>query len=108
MSRKNDNTEFLKKLEAFSARLDAVTEEMNNPDMAGNATRMVKLAKEHANLKRLVDPYREYRRLGGLIEEAFEAGVLFESWHILRDGRRCGSCPVKDLAVGAGLGRCRS
>jgi peptide chain release factor 1 len=31
---------------------------------------MVKLAKEHANLKRLVAPYREYRRLHGLIEEA--------------------------------------
>jgi len=70
MSRTDGNKAFIEKLEAFSARLDAVTEEMNNPDAAGNANRMVKLAKEHANLKRLVDPYRRYRKLRGLIEEA--------------------------------------
>ncbi|MDQ6965706.1 MAG: TolC family protein, partial [Mariprofundaceae bacterium] len=70
MSLSSSYKAFLEKLEGFSARYDAVTEEMNSPDVAGNVTRMVKLAKEHANLKRLVDPYREYRRLGGLIEEA--------------------------------------
>ena len=70
MSLSKGNKVFLEKLEGFSARYDAVTEEMNTPEVAGNATRMVKLAKEHANLKRLVDPYRKYRRLGELIEEA--------------------------------------
>jgi peptide chain release factor 1 len=70
MSPADDNIAFLDKLEAFSARFDAVTEQMNGPEAAGNATLMVKLAKEHANLKRLVAPYREYRRLHGLIEEA--------------------------------------
>ena len=52
--------EFLAKLDEISKRYDAITEEMNDPEVAVNAGRMVPLAKEHAALKRLTDPYREY------------------------------------------------
>ena len=70
MSQTTANPEFLAKLDALCARYDAVTEEMNSPQVATHSARLVQLAKEHANLKRLVDPYREYRRLCGQIEEA--------------------------------------
>ncbi len=64
------NPEFLAKLDEILRRHDAVTAEMNKPETAANAARIVKLAKEHSNLKRLAEPYREYCKFRRQIEEA--------------------------------------
>jgi peptide chain release factor 1 len=61
---------FIAKLEEIVARFDAITEQMNDPATATNAARMVKLAKEHAYLRGMAEPYREYRRVQTQIEEA--------------------------------------
>lgn len=70
MSQITQNPEFLAKLDEIVKRYDSVTEEMHDPEVASNAARIVKLAKEHANLKRMAEPYREYRKVCEQIEEA--------------------------------------
>ncbi len=64
------NPGFIAKLDELSARYDAVAEEMNQPEAASNSTRIVKLAKEHANLSRMVEPYRRYQKLHAQIADA--------------------------------------
>ena len=66
----NENPAFLAKLDQIVERYDAVTKEMGDPEVAANAVRIVKLAKEHANLKRLAEPYRKYTDLRAEIAEA--------------------------------------
>ncbi len=66
----NENPGFLAKLDEISKRYDEVTNEMNDPEVAANAARIVKLAKEHAALKRMAEPYRDYCGVRGQIEEA--------------------------------------
>lgn len=61
---------FIAKLDEIMARFDAITDEMGRPDTASNAARLVKLAKEHANIKRLAEPYREYRKALAQVAEA--------------------------------------
>ena len=70
MAELTENPTFLARLDELDARYDAVTHQMNDPEAATNATRIVKLAKELAALKRVVEPYREYRRVRVQIEEA--------------------------------------
>ncbi len=72
MSEFKPNAAFFTKLDEIRDRYAAVTEEMNDPDVASNAARIVKLAKEHANLRRMADPYRDYVEARKHIEEAEE------------------------------------
>jgi len=65
-----ENPTLAAKLDELVARHDTITREMNDPAVAANGARMVKLAKEHANLSRLVDPYRAYRKLRAELEHA--------------------------------------
>src|SRR5262245_10479607 len=64
------NPKLLTKLAELEGRYRAITEEMNDPAVATNAARIVKLAKEHSQLGRIIRPYGEYRRLRGQITEA--------------------------------------
>ncbi len=48
------------KLEELRARYDAVSEQMNQPAVASNPTRIVELNKEHGKLRRMVEPYNTY------------------------------------------------
>ena len=66
----NQNPAFLAKLDEISERYDEVACEMNDPEVAANAVRIVKLAKEHANLRRLTEPYREYCSVREQVKEA--------------------------------------
>jgi peptide chain release factor 1 len=61
---------FFTKLDEIAARYDALTEEMGDPKTVANPARLVQLSKEHANLRRLADPYRDYRKLDDHIKEA--------------------------------------
>lgn len=70
MSDHSPNPKFLATLDEILRRYADVTAEMNRPEVAANATRIVQLAKEHAGLKRMAEPYREYREVRAHIEEA--------------------------------------
>ncbi len=69
MSDTHASSAFLAKLDEMSKRLDAINTEMGDPAVGSNPTRLVKLSKELAALRRIVDPYRKYRRLLTQIEE---------------------------------------
>lgn len=79
MSDYKPNAAFFAKLDEIRDRFATVTEELNHPDVASNVARVVRLSKEHANLKHLADPYRDY--LGALkqIEEAEEIAAAPDS-----------------------------
>ncbi|MFQ5411461.1 MAG: peptide chain release factor 1 [Phycisphaerae bacterium] len=70
MSDHPPNPKILATLEAISRRYADVTAEMSKPEVAANAARIVQLAKDHAGLKRLAEPYRDYREVRKHIEEA--------------------------------------
>ena len=58
------------KLDELDRRLDEVTAQMNDPAIASDGLRIVALAKEHASLSRIVEPYREYKKLAADWEQA--------------------------------------
>ena len=64
------NPNFIKKLDELAGRYDGVTTRMSDSAVAANPTLIVKLAKEHANLARLVEPYRAYLKVREQIQEA--------------------------------------
>jgi peptide chain release factor 1 len=63
-------TSLTDKLDELDRRYDEVAERMNDPAVASNAQQIVALAKEHAGLGRVVEPYRRYRRLAGELADA--------------------------------------
>ena len=58
------------KLDQLDARYAEVAEQMNDPEVASDAQRIVGLAKEHARLARVVEPYRRYRDLARQLADA--------------------------------------
>jgi len=58
------------KLEELDRRYTAVAEQMNDPAVAADATRIVALATERARLGRIVEPYRQYKQLAAQQNEA--------------------------------------
>ncbi len=61
MSEIHAHPKFIEKLEALSTRYDAITDEMSTPEVAANSSRLVRLSKEHARLRHMIEPYRAYR-----------------------------------------------
>jgi len=61
------------KLEELDRRYAEVGEQMNDPAVASDATKIVALAKEYSRLGKLVEPYRLYRRL---VEQRDEARCI--------------------------------
>jgi peptide chain release factor 1 len=58
------------KLEELQRRFDEVTEQMNDPAIAANGEKIVALAKEHSQLTRIVEPYRQYLKIAADRDEA--------------------------------------
>ncbi|MCA9529854.1 MAG: peptide chain release factor 1 [Myxococcales bacterium] len=56
------------KLDALSARLSEIDEQLCRPDVAGDASRYTRLMRERAELDELVAAYRRYRVVGDEIE----------------------------------------
>jgi peptide chain release factor 1 len=75
----NQNPAFLAKLDEIARRYEEITGEMNDPEVAANAARIVKLAKEHADLKRMAEPYGQYRKTQEQISEAEAIGADAEA-----------------------------
>jgi peptide chain release factor 1 len=57
-------------MEEIRARYEALTEEMNRPEVAGDATRIVRLTREHGKLRRMMEPYERYRRARAAEDES--------------------------------------
>src|SRR5687768_4811905 len=57
-------------LEEIRARFEALDEEMNRPDAASATQRIIKLSREHGQLRRIMKPYESYRRVMASIAEA--------------------------------------
>ncbi|HOB76653.1 MAG TPA: peptide chain release factor 1 [Phycisphaerae bacterium] len=60
----------IRKLEELRARYEAIGEEMNRPEVAGNPARLMPLTKEHGLLRRMMDPYYEYRKAMATLAES--------------------------------------
>lgn len=58
------------KLEELDKKLADVTEQMNDPAVASNGNKIVELAKEHAGLSKIVEPYRVYKTIAANRDEA--------------------------------------
>ncbi|MHC4441233.1 MAG: peptide chain release factor 1 [Planctomycetota bacterium] len=69
MSADKENVPVIHKLEELRQRYQAVTEEMNRPEVATDPNRIVQLSKEHGLLRRMIDPYQAYQEtMAGLAE----------------------------------------
>ncbi|HUS47211.1 MAG TPA: peptide chain release factor 1 [Phycisphaerae bacterium] len=58
------------KLEELDRRYGEAAEKMNDPQIAAKANMIVELAKEHARLAKIVEPYRRYKKLAAERDEA--------------------------------------
>jgi peptide chain release factor 1 len=82
------------KLDELDRRFEEITALMNDPEVARNGTHIVTLAKEHAGLSRVVEPYRRYRELAKQLEETTE---LAEDTDGDPDLRELASAELDDL-----------
>ncbi len=53
----------ISKLDELDTRLSEVAEKMNDPEVAANHNRIIELSKEHSKLAKIVNPYRQYRKI---------------------------------------------
>lgn len=66
----DSNDTLIQKLDDLAGRYESVAEEMNDPAVASDGSRIVALAKEHARLGKVVGPYRAYKEIAAHLEEA--------------------------------------
>jgi peptide chain release factor 1 len=59
----------MKKVDERAARSEELTGLMNSPEVAANGALLVKYAREHGELERVVKPYRKYREVAGQLAE---------------------------------------
>lgn len=59
-----------RKLDELRARYDELSNQMNQPEIARDASRSRALAREHGNLKHIVEPYLEYLSAASAVEES--------------------------------------
>ncbi|MBN1489428.1 MAG: peptide chain release factor 1 [Phycisphaerae bacterium] len=60
------------KLDALRERFEQLGNEMNRPEVAGDAAQITALAKEHGQLRHVVEPYLQYRRIDEQVAESRE------------------------------------
>lgn len=72
MAAREDN--LLAKLNELDRRFEEVCEQLNDPEVAADRSRVVPLAKERARLARIVEPFRRYRSVAAQRDEA--RGIL--------------------------------
>ncbi len=64
------NERLIAKLQELSDRYDALHEQLADPAVASSGAKMVSINKELGRLRRLVDPYRQFRKVRGELEDA--------------------------------------
>ncbi len=73
------------RVEEMARRGEEVAADMNRPHVAANGALMVKLAREHGRLEKILKPFREYRRVTDQINESVEIIEGAESDDELRE-----------------------
>jgi peptide chain release factor 1 len=63
------------RLEELDKRYAVIAEQMNLPEVASDATRIVALAKERSQLTAIVEPYRAYKKI---VRELEQAQAIFD------------------------------
>jgi len=58
-----EHDSLIDKLDQLDSRQAELSERMNDPAVASDPTKYVSVAKEHARLGRIVEPYRQYKKL---------------------------------------------
>ena len=58
------------KLEELDRKYAHITEQMNDPAIASNGTKIVELSKEHASLGKIIEPYRKYKKIAADRDES--------------------------------------
>ena len=58
------------KLNELERRYASIGEQMNDPGIASDSSKIIALSKEHSKLSRIVDPYRHYLQLAASRDEA--------------------------------------
>lgn len=71
MSRPQDPA-WIARVEEMARRSEEISEQMNQPGVASNGALMVRLAREHGALEKIVRPYREYRSLTRQVWETYD------------------------------------
>jgi peptide chain release factor 1 len=61
---------WIARVEDMLKRSTVVAEQMTRPEVASNGALMVRLAKEHGELEKVLKPYREYRTVTTQLEES--------------------------------------
>ncbi|MFQ5807869.1 MAG: peptide chain release factor 1, partial [Phycisphaerae bacterium] len=72
MSQRMPDPPWIARVEEMARRGEEVAAEMNRPDVAVNGPLVVKLAREHGTLEKILKPFREYRRVTDQINESHE------------------------------------
>ena len=73
------------KLQELHDRTEQINAQLADPDVASNPNKSIALAKELGKLRRLVDPYRELRRVKEQLDEANEVADDAEQDEELRE-----------------------
>ncbi|MBI5865727.1 MAG: peptide chain release factor 1 [Planctomycetes bacterium] len=61
---------WMTRVEQMAARSEQINTDMASPETATNGALMVKLAKEHGELEKILKPYREYRSVSSQLGDA--------------------------------------
>lgn len=64
------NARLIGKLQELSDRYDALNEQLGDPEVASSGVKTVAITKELGKLRRLVDPFREFRKVRQGLEDA--------------------------------------
>ena len=73
------------RLEELAGRHQALMDQLHDPAVASNPARSVHIAKEMGKLKRLVDPFREFRKVKARLDEAHQVEADASEDRDLRD-----------------------
>ncbi len=65
-----EHPKWMARVQEMAARGQEVADEMNKPEVAGNGVLMVRLAREHGNLEKILKPYRQYASVTDQLNES--------------------------------------
>jgi peptide chain release factor 1 len=85
MSQKMEDPPWIARVEDMARRGEEVAAEMNRPHGAAHGALMVKLAREHGRLEKILKPFREYRRVTEQINESVEISEAADADEELRE-----------------------
>ena len=69
MSAQFTDPPWIARVDQMARRLEEISAQMSTPEVAANGALLVKLAREHGELDKLVKPYRNYRLITQQLEE---------------------------------------